>query len=116
MKAPSILTRRGFLSATAAAATFAMLPRGLAAQGESTTLEAKLAADPMRPQFHLLPAANWMNDPNGPIYFDGRYHMFFQYNPEAAVWGDMILEPCHKYGYAPLDALTCCHDANSRRS
>ncbi len=50
---------------------------------------AKLAADPRRPQFHLLPAANWMNDPNGPIYWKGRYHMFFQYNPHAAVWGDM---------------------------
>ncbi len=30
-----------------------------------------------------------MNDPNGPIYWNGRYHMFFQYNPNAAVWGDM---------------------------
>ena len=30
-----------------------------------------------------------MNDPNGPIYWKGRYHMFFQYNPNAAVWGDM---------------------------
>lgn len=43
----------------------------------------------MRPQFHFLPAANWMNDPNGPIYFNGHYHMFCQYNPHAAVWGDM---------------------------
>ncbi len=49
----------------------------------------KLAADPLRPQFHLLPARNWMNDPNGPIYWKGQYHMFFQYNPNAAVWGDM---------------------------
>jgi len=30
-----------------------------------------------------------MNDPNGPIFFHGRYHMFHQYNPEAAVWGNM---------------------------
>jgi beta-fructofuranosidase len=30
-----------------------------------------------------------MNDPNGPIYWKGHYHMFFQYNPSAAVWGDM---------------------------
>jgi beta-fructofuranosidase len=52
-------------------------------------LRARLAADPLRPQFHLLPAKNWMNDPNGPIYWKGRYHMFFQYNPHAAVWGDM---------------------------
>ena len=49
----------------------------------------KLAADPHRPQYHLLPAANWMNDPNGPIYWQGKYHMFYQYNPNAAVWGDM---------------------------
>ncbi|PYX42138.1 MAG: hypothetical protein DMG81_02185 [Acidobacteria bacterium] len=49
----------------------------------------KLAADPRRPQFHLLPAANWMNDPNGPIYYRGRYHMFFQYNPNGAFWGTM---------------------------
>jgi beta-fructofuranosidase len=48
-----------------------------------------LADDPNRPQFHLLPAANWMNDPNGPINWKGRYHMFYQYNPHAAVWGDM---------------------------
>jgi beta-fructofuranosidase len=54
-----------------------------------TGIESRLAHDPMRPQFHLLPARNWMNDPNGPIYFNGYYHMFFQYNPLAAVWGDM---------------------------
>jgi len=48
-----------------------------------------LAADPRRPQFHLLPARNWMNDPNGPVFWKGHYHMFFQYNPHAAVWGDM---------------------------
>lgn len=49
----------------------------------------QLAADPRRPQFHLLPAANWMNDPNGPIYWRGKYHMFYQYNPNGAYWGDM---------------------------
>lgn len=48
-----------------------------------------LATDPRRPQFHLLPAANWMNDPNGPIYWNGSYHMFYQYNPNGAFWGDM---------------------------
>ena len=52
-------------------------------------LQARLAADPLRPQFHLLPARNWMNDPNGPIFWKGMYHMFFQYNPGAAVWGNM---------------------------
>lgn len=49
----------------------------------------QLAGDPRRPQVHLLPAANWMNDPNGPIYWHGKYHMFYQYNPNGAYWGDM---------------------------
>ncbi len=51
--------------------------------------ESRLAADPLRPQCHLLPAKNWMNDPNAPIFWKGAHHMFFQYNPNAAVWGDM---------------------------
>lgn len=55
----------------------------------SRDLQARLAADPLRPQYHLLPAANWMNDPNGPIYWRQSYHMFYQYNPEGAYWGDM---------------------------
>ncbi|MGC9949224.1 MAG: glycoside hydrolase family 32 protein [Bryobacteraceae bacterium] len=53
------------------------------------TPASKLAADPHRPQYHLLPAANWMNDPNAPIYWQGKYHMFYQYNPNGAFWGDM---------------------------
>src|ERR1035437_1573465 len=48
-----------------------------------------LAGDPHRPQYHLLPAANWMNDPNAPIYWQGQYHMFYQFNPNGAFWGDM---------------------------
>jgi beta-fructofuranosidase len=36
----------------------------------------------MRPQYHLLPAHGWMNDPCGPLYWKGCYHMFYQYNSE----------------------------------
>jgi len=43
----------------------------------------------LRPQFHLLPKYGWMNDPNAPTWWRGKYHMFYQYNPGAAVWGDM---------------------------
>ena len=45
--------------------------------------------DPHRPRFHFLPPRNWMNDPNGLIYHRGLYHLFYQHNPGAAVWGDM---------------------------
>ncbi len=86
-------TRREFLASAAACAAVSLLPWKLSGQelhGQQNAVpESQLAADPMRPQFHLLPARNWMNDPNGPIYFNGHYHMFFQYNPLAAVWGDM---------------------------
>ncbi len=51
--------------------------------------EERFAADRHRPRYHFLPPANWMNDPNGPIWFDGRYHLFYQYNPNEAKWGDI---------------------------
>ena len=49
----------------------------------------EIAHDPLRPEYHLLPQHNWMNDPNGPIWWKGQYHLFYQLNPHAAVWGDM---------------------------
>ncbi|MFE5406825.1 GH32 C-terminal domain-containing protein [Streptomyces sp. NPDC056580] len=42
-----------------------------------------------RPQFHFTPAQNWMNDPNGLIWYKGQYHLFFQYNPSGNSWGNM---------------------------
>ena len=81
-----VTTRREFLAAAAATAALAVVPSEVLGQGH---IDQRLASDPMRPQFHLLPAKNWMNDPNGPIWWKGQYHLFYQLNPHAAVWGDM---------------------------
>jgi len=42
-----------------------------------------------RPNFHFTPKSNWMNDPNGMFYYNGYYHLYFQYHPESNVWGPM---------------------------
>lgn len=85
MQRPS---RRSFLRLVSAAATYPLWLRA-ATPGDSSELCRKLANDRQRPQYHLLPAHNWMNDPNGPIFYRGKYHMFHQYNPQSAVWGNM---------------------------
>ncbi|XP_037030094.1 levanase-like [Bradysia coprophila] len=45
--------------------------------------------DKYRPQLHYSPSKHWMNDPNGLIYLDGEYHLFYQYNPNATVSGQV---------------------------
>ncbi|HPE77124.1 MAG TPA: glycoside hydrolase family 32 protein [Draconibacterium sp.] len=42
-----------------------------------------------RPQFHFSPDSMWMNDPNGMVYYEGEYHLFYQYYPDSTVWGPM---------------------------
>ncbi|MCC6455014.1 MAG: glycoside hydrolase family 32 protein [Caldilineaceae bacterium] len=47
------------------------------------------ARDPQRPRYHFGPPANWMNDPNGTIYANGYYQLFYQHNPYGDQWGHM---------------------------
>ena len=42
-----------------------------------------------RPQIHFSPKKNWMNDPNGMFYDKGKYHLYFQHNPNSNIWGPM---------------------------
>ena len=51
-------------------------------------------------QYHVEPEKGWLNDPNGLCYFQGRYHAFFQHNPDSTVWK----APLH-WGHAVSDDL-----------
>ncbi|CAM5744894.1 putative Sucrose-6-phosphate hydrolase [Streptomyces afghaniensis 772] [Streptomyces afghaniensis] len=66
--------------------------------------------DPHAPRFRVRPPANWMNDPNGPFRWRGRYHLFYQHNPEAPVhanvhWGHASSPDLARWEHHPI-ALT----------
>ena len=42
-----------------------------------------------RPQIHFTPEKNWVNDPNGMVFYNGTYHLFFQHSPNATVWSNI---------------------------
>jgi len=57
--------------------------------GAAPAAPADYYSEPFRPQFHFTPEKNWMNDPNGMVYFEGEYHLFYQFNPFGDKWGHM---------------------------
>ncbi|KAK8515422.1 hypothetical protein V6N13_139600 [Hibiscus sabdariffa] len=76
---------------------------------------------PYRTAYHFQPPKNWLNDPNGPMYYNGVYHLFYQHNPHSALFGDGMVW-AHSASYdlinwfsldhalvpsEPFDAISC---------
>lgn len=57
--------------------------------GSRTDSTATLYTEPHRPRYHFSPPVQWMNDPNGMVYYEGEYHLFYQHYPDSNVWGPM---------------------------
>ena len=67
----------------------------------------QMAGDPHRPLYHFLPPSNWMNDPNGAIFWKGKYHLFYQHNPNGPFpdrihWGHAVSEDLVHWADLPI--------------
>ncbi|MEP5792074.1 MAG: glycoside hydrolase family 32 protein [Cyclobacteriaceae bacterium] len=56
---------------------------------QEESLQSTSGGEEYRPVYHFTPSGNWMNDPNGMVYFKGEYHLFYQHYPDSNVWGPM---------------------------
>jgi len=79
--------------------TLAKSEEGTAVSKANVSAEVKTAGDPkdiLRPIFHIMPKDHLIGDPNGPVYYDGEYHLFFQYLP---YWGELDKPQIPNWGH-----------------
>ncbi|KAJ1279392.1 hypothetical protein BS78_04G152700 [Paspalum vaginatum] len=70
-----------------------VIHRSLEAAAEAaapSSVPASIVSPLLRTGYHFQPPRNWINDPNAPMYYKGWYHLFYQYNPKGAVWGNIV--------------------------
>ena len=77
------------------------------AQAEIDKKRSEVGKGAMRQKYHFMAEEGWLNDPNGLIYFKGKYHFFYQYNPYDSYWGSMhwghaISDDMLHWEYLPL--------------
>jgi beta-fructofuranosidase/levanase/fructan beta-fructosidase len=70
-------------------AIFFLLLFGCVAKKKDQLTVSENFTEKHRPQYHFTPPSQWMNDPNGMVYYEGEYHLFYQYYPDSNVWGPM---------------------------
>ncbi|MHA6806232.1 glycoside hydrolase family 32 protein [Salinifilum ghardaiensis] len=103
--------RRAFLTGAGAVAGLGLVSAatgsgGLFARAERGARSAR-ATEQWRPRVRFAPARNWMNDPNGMVWFDGEYHLFFQHNPYGSdhdnmSWGHAVSTDLVRWEQLPV--------------